>query len=393
MKKNSIIYNHIADFSIVLGGPLYQLYLRSHLVKPALQLCYRRILVLSMLAWLPLLLLTLLGGTAFCGSKVPFFFDIETHVRFLGSLSLLIAAEVLVHKLVRLSVSGFVERSIITSQNLPEFDAIITSSLRLRNSVVIELLLVVIVFSLGHWIWKEYGISRVGTWFSTFNNSKLQLTPAGYWYVYVSLPLFQFILLRWYFRILVWYRFLWKVSRLPLYLNSLHPDKMGGLGFLINGAVAFAPVLLAHTILLAGMIANYIWHDGATILEFKFEIVSMLAYLMLLVFMPLSFFLPNLVRAKQTGLIEYGDLASQYVNDFQRKWIDKNNQDLLGNADIQSLADLSNSYNVGESMRLTPFSWKSVTQLLMQISIPFLPLILPLLSLDKIVSSLLKVIL
>ena len=41
------------DFSIVLGGPLYQLFRRAHLSGDALELVRRRILDVFCIAWLP----------------------------------------------------------------------------------------------------------------------------------------------------------------------------------------------------------------------------------------------------------------------------------------------------------------------------------------------------
>jgi len=38
----------------------------------------------------------------------------------------------------------------------------------------------------------------------------LKLSLSGVWYGYVSLPVFQFLLMRWYFRIFIWSRFLCK---------------------------------------------------------------------------------------------------------------------------------------------------------------------------------------
>lgn len=51
------------DFSLVLGGPLYQLLLRAHLSDDALLLARQRIVFISLLAWLPLLLLSAFEGT------------------------------------------------------------------------------------------------------------------------------------------------------------------------------------------------------------------------------------------------------------------------------------------------------------------------------------------
>ena len=72
------------DFSLVLGGPLYQVLRRTHLVGDALQLLRRRLIVLTFLAWVPLLVLSVVQEHAW-GTTValPFLNDIELHVRFL----------------------------------------------------------------------------------------------------------------------------------------------------------------------------------------------------------------------------------------------------------------------------------------------------------------------
>lgn len=47
------------DFSLMLGGPVYQIFQRAHLAGPALELLKRRVLFIPALAWLALLLLSL----------------------------------------------------------------------------------------------------------------------------------------------------------------------------------------------------------------------------------------------------------------------------------------------------------------------------------------------
>ena len=56
------------DFSLVLGGPLFQLLVRSRLATPALELMKRRIVFITLFAWLPLLLLSLVAGKAWGGA-------------------------------------------------------------------------------------------------------------------------------------------------------------------------------------------------------------------------------------------------------------------------------------------------------------------------------------
>lgn len=86
------------DFSLVLGGPLFQMWRRTHLSGAALELVRRRVVVIAGVAWLPLLLLSVIGGHALGGTiKVPFLHDIEAHARFLIALPILIGAELIVH--------------------------------------------------------------------------------------------------------------------------------------------------------------------------------------------------------------------------------------------------------------------------------------------------------
>src|SRR2546425_12714064 len=52
------------DFSLVLGGPLYQLLLRTRMARPPLDLLHRRMAILALVAWLPLLAPSVLAGPA-----------------------------------------------------------------------------------------------------------------------------------------------------------------------------------------------------------------------------------------------------------------------------------------------------------------------------------------
>ncbi len=81
------------------GGALFGLLRRTRLSGDALELTWRRTLILSGVAWLPLLLLSV-GAGRFAGDTLdlPFLRDIETHVCLLIALPLLIGAEVYVHR-------------------------------------------------------------------------------------------------------------------------------------------------------------------------------------------------------------------------------------------------------------------------------------------------------
>lgn len=374
------------NFSLALGGPLFQLYLRSRLSGPALELLIRRIVVITAIAWLPLLLLAALQGHLVGGVQVPFFFALETHVRLLAVLPLLIAAERFIHDWSRGLIRQFLDREIIAAEVRSRFNDITASALHLRNSIPLELMLLVLAFA-GHWAELTLALNT-SAWYGGSVDGRLHFTPAGYWFAWISLPILRFILLRWYFRLFIWYRFLWQAARLPLCLNTLHPDRAGGLGFLARSMFAFAPVLLAHTIVLSGAIANRIWHEGARLPDFKLEIAGILLYLLLLVLVPLTFFSGHLLYAKRKALREYGNVASVYVRDFREKWIGGRNPEgerLLGSGDIQSLADLGNSFDIVRETRIVPFGKEQVLSLAIILAAPLLPLLFTVIPLDEMI--------
>jgi len=396
MNTPSSILNERTDFSLVLGGPLFQLFRIAHLTGDALELSQRRIVILTAIAWVPLLLLSLGSGRAFGHAlAVPFFFDVETHARFLVALPILIAAELIVHRRLRPTVQQFVERRIVSTEELPKFQQAIESTLRLRNSVLTEVALLVLVYGVGIWVWRSQVALNESSWYALVDGARTRLTPAGYWLMFVSAPIFQFILLRWYFRFALWFWFLFRVSRLNLHLIPIHTDKTGGLGFLGASTNAFAPVLAAQGCVLAGLIASRIFYGGQVLTDFKVQIVGFLGFFIIATLIPLTVFAPRLAQARRDGLGAMGRLASRYSRRFEEKWLRGDgsaDEELLGSGDIQSLADLSGGFANVQEMRLVPFGWRDVTRLAIVTATPFLPLLLTIFSLEDFATYVIKAI-
>ena len=113
-----------ADFSLVLGGPLYQLLRRSHLSDDTLTLVHRRVVAGILIAWLPLLVLSTWEGRAWWGNvRVPFLCNAEVHARFLLALPLLVFAELVIHRRTRHVVGQFVARNLIAAEDMPRVKA------------------------------------------------------------------------------------------------------------------------------------------------------------------------------------------------------------------------------------------------------------------------------
>lgn len=388
------------EFSLVLGGPLYQFFMRTKLSTSTLELTKRRAIVISLITWLPLLLLSIVSGQALSHAastiKVPFIYDVDVHARFLLALPLMLAAELFVHQRIRPIIQQFIERRIISPPTYSAFEALIKSAIRLRDWVMIEVLLIVLVFTAGHFIWTSQMTLESATWYAVNIDKHRHYSLAGYWYAYVSVPIFQFILLRWYFRIFIWARFLWQISRLDLHLVPTHPDGAGGLGFLSSSASAYVPLLLAYGVMLAGLIANHIFYNDQSLLDFKQEIVAAVFFLLIVVLGPLCVFAPHLTHVKRKGLLEYGALASRYVREFDDKWLRNGlteEEPLIGSGDIQSLNDLAGSFEVIQKMQPFPFNKTTVLQTAVVILLPVLPLTLTLISLEDLIKRLLGVLL
>jgi hypothetical protein len=383
------------DFSLVLGGPVFQIFRKSHLAGDGLELLHRRLLIITLIAWLPLLLLGFLGPSAGSLGRLSFLHDVEVHVRFLIALPILVAAELIVHSRLRVVVRNFVDRSLVLPQDLIRFQDAIKSAVRLRNSVPLEIGFLFFVYPLSLWLWNRRIPLDVSTWYAN-PGGRWHLTPAGIWYVLVSIPLLRFILLRWYMRLFIWFRLLWHVSRINLNLIPTHPDRSAGLAFLGKSAYAFGPLLFAQGVMLAGLVAERVLYRGESLVSFKLQIVGFVVFFVLAILGPLLMFTPQMARAKRKGLADYGLLAQHYVESFEQKWVRRppaSSEELLGSGDIQSLADLGNSYAMVRDMRAVPFGLEDISRLAVATAAPLLPLLLTIFSPEELLMRVLKVVL
>jgi hypothetical protein len=379
----------LEEFSLVEGGPLHRLYCRCGLMRLPVQLLGRRIVAVVLLVWIPPFLLSIAAGELYDGVSVPFLHHLAAHARLLGALPLLLLAEVLVHERIAAVVRQFYGQRIVPPDQRSRFEEIIRSSTRITHSTVPEVLLALTAFTLGHWLWIQRVALPTDTWYGRPTTGGIDLTTAGTWYAFISLPIFRFIAYRWYFRLAIWYRLLWKVSRLPLNLNPAHPDRAGGLGFLSQGVTAFAPILIAHTISASGLIGDQIWHRQLTLPHFKWELGVLVAILLLVVLIPLLFFAAGLSRARRKALRDHGIFAARYIDDFDRKWIRPSGAEgpsPLGNQDIQSLADLGTSYDVVRETRVVPIGKRSLINLAILVVLPLLPLALTMMPLEEVIN-------
>ena len=271
---------------------------------------------------------------------------------------MLILAEIVADRRIRPIVKRFVERHLIVPEELPKFNAAISAARRIHDSVTADIVLLVFVYTGGIWIWRHQIARGCASWYASPTGAQIHLTMAGYWLALVSVPVFQFVLLRWYMQFLIW--FVVSVSSFTSQsaLATLHPDRAAGLGFVGGSSLVFAPLLFAHSALLSGQIASRVLYNGESLFSSKMTIPwlcrpfqSLRGAGSAVSVSPRSSYTPS-----AEVIARYGNFASRFVTDFDQKWLkgEANVEPTLAGQDIQSLADLGNSFAVVRGMRFVP---------------------------------------
>src|SRR5688572_23499957 len=117
---------------------------------------------------------------------------------------------------------------------------------------------------------KAGALEESSTWYQTISGADRTVTVAGYWYLFISTPIYQFFLYRWIYRYFLWCYFLRKVSKMDLNLMPTHPDGMGGLGFLPFTQRVFGVFIFILSLMFAATYAVSIVYEGASFLDSKF---------------------------------------------------------------------------------------------------------------------------
>jgi hypothetical protein len=381
-------------FSIIRGGPSYWLQVRLGATGEENVSVARRALILVSVCWLPLLILSLGQGLAYNQSlQIPFLRDFAVNVRFLVSLPILVLAELGIDRRLRAIVVHFVDSGLVKAADLPSFEAALKKVMRLRDRILPELTILAFAFlqslAAPH---AEVLMTGVSNWHYLTTGDGVTVSLAGTWFATISTPLFRFLLWRWLWRMFLWTFFLWRISRVNLQLVPTHPDQAAGLGFLSEGQRRLAPIVFAGGVVIAGQVANSITYQAATLSGLKFVMIAYGVMAILSLVAPLLLMSPKLIKVKRQGILDYGALANAYTQSFDDKWVHgkRPGEPLLGSSDIQSLADLSNSFAIVRDMRPVPVNKNTLIALALAAGLPLVPVIFLVTPADELVGAVLK---
>ena len=365
-------------FSLVVGGPFHAVLRRLGLTG-ADQLPTRRAAIsLALVAWLPPALLAVAQSLVDARySGWGFFTDLTVHTRYLVAIWMMVATERYADGRIVLLTRQFREARLLSDHGLPAFAAVLAIADRRSSSALAE---VVIVAAALVWsgLTARYAVALAGSsWEGTVVAGEVALSWAGETARFVSTPLFLFLVLRWIWRFLVWTALLYRISRLPLQLTPLHPDRSAGLGFLAIYPSVFSGFVFALSCVVASSFLkelDLVRHSPETV---WFALAGWLAMSLVLFLGPLLVFVGPLYAVRERALLDYGRLANQHHLAFHRKWIGeaRSGEDLMGSSDASSASDLNASVEVVRELRVVPVDGAAVVQLLVAAGVPMLAVV------------------
>jgi hypothetical protein len=391
VEKNTI--QEPRPFLLMEGGPLFRIQKAVGLIRENAPNIKRRALLAAILTWIPLLILSQMQGLAY-GHAVPISFlkDFSAYTRFLLAIPLFLIAENIIGPRIAGTAAHFIKSGVVLEKDYQKFDNIVERGLRARDSILAEVILVIIAYIFSFTAFHATP-SHISTWYRTVSDNGDSLTWAGIWLLTVCTPLFQFLNLRWLWRLFLWFQFLNRVRHLDLQLFPPHPDQAAGLGFVGEGQRFFGILLFAFSIGSTGVLAREIVYGKIPLTYFIPAIATYVVAALIIIVGPLVVFTGILLKTKRIGLHQYGTLATTYTGLFHKKWIWHHNPDndaLLGTGDIQSLADLGNSYSFVEKMTPLPVDIRTVLHLIVASLLPLAPLLLTVMPLKSVLKLIFK---
>ena len=378
------------SFTLVHGGLIHRIASLLPLAGDRLGLAA---LLAGCVAFLPIVVLAAIQDVLY-GDHValPLLADWAAVVRFAIAVPLLVIAERGIDRRLSEAVDLFRTEEVVAAKVRPEFESALERLTRTLQSVLPELILLAISFG-SAWISSVGKLDiTISSWRLPIPGDESSRTLACQWLNLVSLPLFRFLLLRWIWRILLWSLFLFRVSRMNLQLIPTHPDGAAGLGFLGIAHTSFSALLVPLSLTAGARGVYWVQYGGGTLEALRSALIAFLILALALALGPLLVFLPKLLDAKRRGLADYGTLASDYTHRFDRKWVREGvpGDEILGSGDIQSLADLGNSYATIRNMRFIPATLSNVITLALAAALPLLPVLAVIIPVEKILGVLLQ---
>jgi hypothetical protein len=195
----------------------------------------------------------------------------------------------------------------------------------------------------------------------------------AFWFSWVLRPIFTALLVVWLWRLFLAFLTCARLARLDLRLVPTHPDGAGGLGFLEALPIAFSPVVLAVSVVLASRWSHDVLYHGVHVNELRMPMIAMGVVLALLFLSPLLPWRKALMGAKRNAELEYGALVAEHGRLVRRRWIlgeDVGDAPVLSAPELGPVADTITLYEATRKMRAVPIGRRSLFAVLLPAALP-----------------------
>jgi hypothetical protein len=354
---------------------------------------WRRLALAVLVGWVPLALLAAWhGSTLASGPHAELLSDLPAISRYLVATPLFVLAQAVYLPQMIDAARALVDAGFITPADAPRYQALVVSTRRLLTSKVTLVIIIGLAFLVTFAV-RESKSSGAGSWAA---GSDGVLTPAGWWRVFVSHPFFLAVWCTWFWRVLLWTRFLGTLGRMDLRLIASHPDRLGGLHFVVVPLQGFAILALALGAIGAGTVAEALIADGH-LTAFHWYFIGVHVLTVVAIFAgPLFFLSVPLLRLRNRGILEYGKLATNVARQFEARWIDANRRTVDADAlSIQDFSATTDLYSVADRLRevnVFVVSLRHVAMLAGATLLPYAPVALAVVPLELILQLAIKAI-
>ncbi|MDF0666061.1 MAG: hypothetical protein P0119_08310 [Nitrospira sp.] len=382
-----------SDFPIFGGGPLYRLQQRTRLVREDRRRIGLAAFYVTLVTWAPLALLAAAQGLVIGPTRLEsFLIDFSEHARFLVTVPVFLYAELICGTQLREIVRQFEDAGLVVDEARERFKRLVQETVRLSHSSRAELVILGLAFLHGLFAFLYVLNYPEPTWRLVTRAGGPVPSYAGAWYFLVAFPIYSFLLMRWFWRIGLWWRFLGQVSKLELNLSPAHRDGAGGLGFLSESLSAFAGFGFGVMATAAGVTADFVVYGGDSLLKYEWEVGGLLVLLVSAIAGPLMLFAHRLYEAKESALFRYGALACRHIQEVDRKWLAGRPLTEDVGSDFRAVAHMGSSVNAVRQMSIVPLYKDDLLKLIVVALLPFLPLLATLVPMDEVLKLMLKMV-
>jgi hypothetical protein len=378
-----------ADISLVRGGPFYRAQVALKLVDPETWNVGRRILFAICITWLPLVLIRLAHNPR---GIMQMLLDYRIDARLLIAGPALFLAEPIMESRFRMLIDHIRESHLLMGADLAKMYAILAGLRRYRDSILPELVILLIVVGRAVSSYGYIASESIGD-LAFQSPTGTHLTPAGWYMMLVSAPFFQFVALVVVWKWLLWIVFAFQLSRLNLRLVPSHPDENGGLGFLSISTQAFVPIAFAWAAVIGASFRNDILNNGKHLANFKGPGIAFVVIVFAVALLPLLFFVPKLLPLRRKGILEYSTIGHMQSTAFHDRWVihgEENRDEIIAAPEISTLCDYNSAYTNVEDMYPIPVDKEALMGLALSIAIPALPVILAEIPIATVLQDLLE---